>query len=81
MTREGESSYVPEPGRVWTRGYTGLMISQFAGAVNDNLLKGALLVLVVSPNLWADMLGPASTGWVSFAVTFPLGRIAYPMQA
>ena len=71
MTREGESSYVPEPGRVWTRGYTGLMVSQFAGAVNDNLLKGALLVLVVAPNLWADVLGPASTGWVSFALTFP----------
>lgn len=63
------SSY--EPGSVWTRGYTGLMISQFAGAVNDNLLKGALLVLVVAPNLWADVLGPASTGWISFALTFP----------
>ena len=71
MASDGPSSSVREAGGIWTRGYTGLMISQFAGAVNDNLLKGALLVLVVAPNLWADVLGPASTGWVSFALTFP----------
>ena len=62
---------VAEPTRLWTRGFTGLMISQIAGAMNDNLLKGALLILVVAPNLWEDVLGPASTGWVSFALTFP----------
>ena len=71
MASDGPSSNVREGAGIWTRGYTGLMISQFAGAVNDNLLKGALLVLVVAPNLWADVLGPASTGWVSFALTFP----------
>jgi len=65
------SPLATEPTRLWTRGYTGLMISQFAGATNDNLLKGALLILVVAPNLWADALGPAGTGWVSFALTLP----------
>lgn len=60
-----------EPSRLWTRGYTGLMLSQSAGAINDNLLKGALLILVVAPNAWAAKLGPAGTGWISFALTFP----------
>ena len=60
-----------EPSRLWTRGYTGLMLSQAAGAINDNLLKGALLILVVAPNAWAGELGAAGTGWISFALTFP----------
>ena len=71
MEHKTASPASPEPTRLWTRGYTGLMISQFAGAVNDNLLKGALLILVVAPNLWADVLGPAGTGWISFALTLP----------
>ena len=60
-----------EPTRLWTRGYTGLMLSQAAGAINDNLLKVALIILVVTPNLWADVLGPASTGWISLSLTLP----------
>lgn len=66
-----EQRRMTEPARLWTRGYTGLMVSQAAGAVNDNLLKGALWLLVVSPNMWAGALGPAGTGWVSLALTFP----------
>lgn len=46
-----EQRRMTEPARLWTRGYTGLMVSQAAGAVNDNLLKGALWLLVVSPKI------------------------------
>ena len=42
------NSHVP-PERLWTRGFFGLIGSQFAGAFNDNLLKGALLVLCCAP--------------------------------
>ncbi|MCH2149676.1 MAG: MFS transporter, partial [Phycisphaerales bacterium] len=46
-------------------------MSQFAGAFNDNLLKGILLLLVAVGNEWNGVLGDGGTGWISVMLTVP----------
>lgn len=60
------------PTGLWTRGFIGLILTQFAGAFNDNMLKGVLLVLVAVGNDWDGVLGSGGgTGWVSVMLTGP----------
>jgi MFS family permease len=61
----------PPLDQLWTRGFIGLIVSQFAGAFNDNLLKGILLVLVAIGNEWSGVLGSGGTGWISVLLTGP----------
>lgn len=61
----------PPLDQLWTRGFIGLIVSQFAGAFNDNLLKGILLLLVAIGNEWNGVLGDGGTGWISVMLTGP----------
>ena len=59
--------------RLWNRGFIGLMVTQISGATNDNLLKAILLVVMVDSTRpeWFELMGPGSTGWISFAFSAP----------
>ena len=38
---------------VWNRGFCSLMLMQFAGAMNDNILRGLISVSVATGGIWA----------------------------
>ena len=60
------------PKKLWGRGFAGLMVTQIAGAANDNLLKAILMVAVVQGStVWPNLLGDGGTGWVNFMLTAP----------
>ena len=60
------------PQKLWGRGFAGLMVTQIAGAANDNLLKAILMVAVVQGStVWPNLLGDGGTGWVNFMLTAP----------
>ncbi|MBB5353225.1 acyl-[acyl-carrier-protein]-phospholipid O-acyltransferase/long-chain-fatty-acid--[acyl-carrier-protein] ligase [Haloferula luteola] len=59
------------PGRVFNKGFTALMFTQFFGAVNDNLLKGVLSFAVATGGIWADKLGPGGQSYVGLCLTVP----------
>ena len=43
-----------QPGHeVWNRGFCSLMLMQFAGAMNDNILRGLISVSVATGGIWA----------------------------
>lgn len=71
MSSDMKTPALSAPSRLWTRGFFGLIGSQFAGAFNDNLLKGVLLVLVATGNQWEHVLGTGGTGWISVMLTGP----------
>jgi acyl-[acyl-carrier-protein]-phospholipid O-acyltransferase/long-chain-fatty-acid--[acyl-carrier-protein] ligase len=52
--------------RICNRGFVSLLTTMSCGAFNDNLLRGALLLAVVTggAGLWEGQLGPGSGGWV-----------------
>ena len=57
---QGMTADFNRPTGLWTRGFIGLILTQFAGAFNDNMLKGVLLVLVAVGNDWDGVLGPVA---------------------
>ena len=52
------------------RGFLSLIITQFFGAANDNILKGVLIYMVID-GAWAGRLGPGGQGIVSVCFTVP----------
>lgn len=52
-------------------GFTALLATMTCGAINDNLLRGALLLSVVDRGLWADALGAGGTGWITVMLYLP----------
>ena len=56
---------------VWNRNFTGLVITQFAGATNDNILKSVLLLQFARGQKWFDTLGEGGTGIISLMLTVP----------
>ncbi len=56
---------------LWNRNFTGLVITQFAGATNDNVLKTVLLLQFAKGQKWFDTLGEGGTGIVSLLLTVP----------
>ncbi len=58
-------------GRLASRNFLGLCLTQFFGAVNDNALKGVILGLVAVGMPWDRVLGDGGTGWVSVMLTAP----------
>jgi len=53
------------------RGFLSLVITQFFGAANDNLLKGVLSFGVATGGLWAARLGAGGQAYVGLCLTVP----------
>ena len=53
------------------RGFIALLLTMACGALNDNLYRGTLMLLVVSGSAWAGSLGSGGTGWVTLMVYVP----------
>ncbi len=53
------------------RGFLGLLLSQFFGAMNDNVLKGILTFMVIQGGIWAGNLGEGGQGIVGVCFTIP----------
>ena len=62
---------MPTSSRLFTKGFLSLTLSQFFGAVNDNLLKGVLSFAVASGGLWSGTLGEGGQGYVGLCLTIP----------
>ena len=61
-----------EPGEpLFNRGFIALTLTQFFGAVNDNVLKGVLSFAVASGGIWAGQLGKGGQSYVSLCLTIP----------
>ena len=56
--------------RLFSRGFTSLIVTQFFGAANDNILKGVLIYMVID-GAWAGQLGSGGQGIVSICFTLP----------
>lgn len=52
------------------RGFLSLVATQFFGAMNDNLLKGVLMFMVID-GVWSGKLGAGGQGIVSVCFTIP----------
>ncbi|MDP7030594.1 MAG: MFS transporter [Phycisphaerales bacterium] len=52
-------------------GFVALLVTMGCGAINDNLLRGALLLSVAPGGLWGDDLGKGGTGWVTTMLYVP----------
>ncbi|MCH2138505.1 MAG: MFS transporter [Phycisphaerales bacterium] len=61
------------PSQQGVRGFAALLVAMSCGAMNDNLLRGALLVAVAvgGTHAWAGELGSGGTGWVTFMLYVP----------
>jgi acyl-[acyl-carrier-protein]-phospholipid O-acyltransferase/long-chain-fatty-acid--[acyl-carrier-protein] ligase len=56
--------------RLLSRGFLSLIVTQFFGAANDNILKGVLIYMVIDGS-WAGQLGPGGQGIISICFTLP----------
>ncbi len=56
--------------RLLSRGFVSLIVTQFFGAANDNILKGVLIYMVID-GAWAGRLGSGGQGIVSICFTLP----------
>jgi MFS family permease len=52
-------------------GFASLLVTQFFGAANDNILKGVLGFAVAAGGIWSDSLGDGGQGWVGLCLTLP----------
>ncbi|MCZ7648417.1 MAG: MFS transporter [Planctomycetota bacterium] len=57
--------------RVFTRGFNALLVTQFFGAVNDNLFKQFIILQVTAGGIWSDALGTGASGVVTALFTLP----------
>ena len=56
--------------RLLKRGFLALIVTQFFGAANDNILKGVLIFMVIN-GAWAGDLGAGGQGIVGICFTLP----------
>ncbi len=56
--------------KLFSRGFLSLLVTQFFGAANDNILKGVLIYMVID-GAWAGQLGSGGQGIVSICFTVP----------
>ncbi|CAN5155160.1 hypothetical protein BH23VER1_BH23VER1_22600 [soil metagenome] len=61
----------PETDRLLNRGFVGLLITQFLGAANDNILKGVLSFGVAVGGIWAGQLPAGGQAVVGLCFTVP----------
>ncbi len=52
------------------RGFVSLLVTQFFGAANDNILK-QVLIFMVGTGLWAGALGRGGEGYIALCLTVP----------
>jgi MFS family permease len=57
--------------KTFCRDFNALLVTQFLGACNDNVLKNILAMQVVAGGLWAGQLGEGGQGIVTFLFTLP----------
>ena len=50
------------------RGFLSLVITQFFGVVNDNLLKQVLTFGLAAAGVWSGVLGDGGQSWVAMAL-------------
>ena len=53
------------------RGFLSLVITQFFGVVNDNLLKQVLTFGLAAAGVWGGVLGDGGHSWVAMALVLP----------
>jgi MFS family permease len=56
--------------KLFSRGFLSLILTQFWGAANDNILKGVLVYMVID-GAWAGRLGAGGQGIVGVCFTVP----------
>lgn len=56
---------------VFTKGFNALLVTQFLGAVNDNLLKEIFILQVAQGGYWGDRFGTGGQGIVTILFTVP----------
>lgn len=75
MSEASPSPGPADPARreVWNRGFCSLMVMQFAGAMNDNILRGLISVSVATGGIWAATAVGRSVGTpvVGLCLTIP----------
>ncbi|WP_162006742.1 MFS transporter [Roseimaritima sediminicola] len=57
--------------RILKRGFASLLVTQFFGAANDNILKFVLTYMVITGGVWADQLGKGGQAIVGLCFTLP----------
>ncbi|MDE0827062.1 MAG: MFS transporter [Akkermansiaceae bacterium] len=62
---------MPSTDKLLNKGFFALMLTQFFGALNDNLLKGVLSFAVASGGIWASKLGEGGQAYVGLCLTVP----------
>ena len=60
----------PVKNKLLKRGFLSLIVTQFFGAANDNILKGVLIFMVIN-GAWADDLGAGGQGIIGICFTLP----------
>lgn len=59
------------PSSIHPSGFSALIVTQFFGAANDNIMKGVLAFAVAAGGVWASSLGDGGQGWVGLCLTLP----------
>ena len=59
------------PKRLFSKGFSSLLIVSFFGAANDNILKQFLTLMVVVGGVWANCWGPGTQGYIFLVLTVP----------
>lgn len=62
---------MPRSKNVFNRGFSALLVTQFFGAVNDNILKQVIILAVASGGIWASQLGDGGQAYVALCLTIP----------
>jgi acyl-[acyl-carrier-protein]-phospholipid O-acyltransferase/long-chain-fatty-acid--[acyl-carrier-protein] ligase len=57
--------------KLFQRGYLALVVTQFFGAANDNILKGVLIFAVAAAGVWSGALGDGGQSYVAFCLSIP----------
>ena len=57
--------------KLMNRGYLSLLVAQFLGAANDNVLKQCLTLMMVGAGIWKDELGPGGQAAPALCLTLP----------
>ena len=54
-----------------SKGFVSLVVTQFFGVINDNLLKQVLSFGLAAAGIWSGMLGEGGQSWVAMALVLP----------
>ena len=57
--------------KLFNRGFSSLLATQFFGAANDNVLKQVLTFMVATGGLWDGHLGAGGQAYVALCLTLP----------